>query len=715
MSSRLSHPKIRPEHLDRDALTYVPRHPKIRPEHLDRDALTYVRQSSPIQVRDHTASAARQYDLVRAAAQFGWPKERIRVIDQDQGHSGASAIGRDGFQYLMAEVCLGHVGAVLSLEASRLARSNSDWCRLIEFCSLTDTLVIDEDGVYDPTQYNDRLLLGIKGTMSEAELHWLRSRLLGGKQEKARTGQLRFRPPTGLVHDPAGQIILDPDEQVQHALRLVFDTFARLGAALGVVQYFAENQLRIPTRHYGRARHGQLTWRPLDHGRVLAILHNPAYAGAYIYGRTKTRIVVLPGEEPRLKGRTRRIAPEDWPHVLHDHHPAYITWDQFQKNQQQLIDNCTLQHQDHRGAIREGAALLQGLALCGRCGRRMTIRYMDDGKIPLYECNQLHKNLGEKTCQSLRGDGIDAAVATVFLEAMQPAELEVSMAAIDQIAEQARRVDRQWEMIVERARYEAELARRRFLAVDPENRLVGRTLERDWEARLAEVERLERESATRPDRSIRLVDPAERARILALAQDLPTLWNAATTTNVDRKQLLGYLIKDVCLNRGETMIEVSIRWQTEACTVLSIPRPPRSCDKRRTDPAVLVRLRELAADTTDGRIAEILDHEGFRSGTGHRFTTNIVKQLRYSYSILSGCPDGPVASAQGYRADGRCSAKVAAGLLNVNVSTIAAWCQSGILDGIQSGPHGPWWIRLTPETIARLRKPTRRSWSRRSV
>jgi len=715
MSSRLSHPKIRPEHLDRDALTYVPRHPKIRPEHLDRDALTYVRQSSPIQVRDHTASAARQYDLVRAAAQFGWPKERIRVIDQDQGHSGASAIGRDGFQYLMAEVCLGHVGAVLSLEASRLARSNSDWCRLIEFCSLTDTLVIDEDGVYDPTQYNDRLLLGIKGTMSEAELHWLRSRLLGGKQEKARTGQLRFRPPTGLVHDPAGQIILDPDEQVQHALRLVFDTFARLGAALGVVQYFAENQLRIPTRHYGRARHGQLTWRPLDHGRVLAILHNPAYAGAYIYGRTKTRTVVLPGEEPRLKGRTRRIAPEDWPHVLHDHHPAYITWDQFQKNQQQLIDNCTLQHQDHRGAIREGAALLQGLTLCGRCGRRMTIRYMDDGKISLYECNQLHKNLGEKTCQSLRGDGIDAAVATVFLEAMQPAELEVSMAAIDQIAEQARRVDRQWEMIVERARYEAELARRRFLAVDPENRLVGRTLERDWEARLAEVERLERESATRPDRSIRLVDPAERARILALAQDLPTLWNAATTTNVDRKQLLGYLIKDVCLNRGETMIEVSIRWQTEACTVLSIPRPPRSCDKRRTDPAVLVRLRELAADTTDGRIAEILDHEGFRSGTGHRFTTNIVKQLRYSYSILSGCPDGPVASAQGYRADGRCSAKVAAGLLNVNVSTIAAWCQSGILDGIQSGPHGPWWIRLTPETIARLRKPTRRSWSRRSV
>ncbi len=254
-------------------------HPKIRPEHLDLRALIYVRQSTPMQVRDNIASTARQYDLVRCADRFGWPEGHIQVIDQDQGHSGASAIGRDGFQYLMAEVCLGHVGAVLSLEASRLARSYSDWCRLIEICGLTDTLVIDEDGVYDPTQYNDRLLLGIKGTMSEAELHWLRSRLLGGKLEKARAGQLRFRLPTGLVYDPAGQIVLDPDEQVQHAIRLVFDSFERVRAALGVVQYFAENHLSIPTRHHGGTRGGQLTWRPLDHGRVLAILHNPDVRG----------------------------------------------------------------------------------------------------------------------------------------------------------------------------------------------------------------------------------------------------------------------------------------------------------------------------------------------------------------------------------------------------------------------------------------------------
>jgi hypothetical protein len=444
-------------------------------------------------------------------------------------------------------------------------------------------------------------------------------------------------------------------------------------------------------------------------------LHNPSYAGTYVYGRTKTRSVLLPHEQPLVKGRTRRIAVEDWPFVLHDHHPAYITWEQFQRNQLRLIENCTSQHQEHRGAIREGAALLQGLVLCGRCGRRMTVHYMDDGKIPLYECNQLHKSLGEKTCQSLRGDGIDAAVARALLEAMRPAQLEISMAAIDQMAQQARRVDHQREMIVERARYEAELARRRFLAIDPENRLVGRTLERDWETKLAELERLERESAGRPSASIRLVDPMERARMLALTRDLPAMWQADTTTNVDKKQLLAFLIKDVCLTRAETTIEVSIRWQTEACTVLSVPRPRRSCDVRRTDPVVLTRLRALATDTPDRRIAEILDQEGLRSGTGRPFTTNIVKQLRYSYSIVSGCPDGPTTCVAGSRADGRYSAKVAAESLNVNVSTIAAWCQSGILDGIQSGPHGPWWIRLTPEIITRLRKPTRRSWSRRSI
>lgn len=353
--------------------------PKIRPEHLDRQALIYIRQSTLVQVREHTGSTARQYDLVQRALDLGWPREHIIVIDQDQGLSGASAAGRDGFQLVVAEVGLGHAGAVLSLEASRLARSCSDWYRLIEICALADTLVIDEEGVYDPGQYNDRLLLGFKGTMSEAELHWLRNRLLGGKLEKAQKGRLRFRLPTGLVYDATGQVTLDPDEQVQQAVQLVFDLFDELGSALAVVQHFATHQLLFPTRHWGGARDGELVWDPLAHGRVLAILHNPAYANAYVYGRTQTRTQMPPGEAPRIKGRTRQTKRDDWPIVLHNAHPGYITWDQFLHNQQRLDDNRTFRPEDRRGAVREGAALLQGIVLCGRCGRRMTIRYLDDG------------------------------------------------------------------------------------------------------------------------------------------------------------------------------------------------------------------------------------------------------------------------------------------------------------------------------------------------
>jgi DNA invertase Pin-like site-specific DNA recombinase len=688
--------------------------PKIRPDHLDRRAMIYVRQSTPLQVRENTASAARQYDLAGRARDLGWPKERVEVIDQDQGRSGSTAAGRDGFQHLVAQVGLGRAGAVLSLEASRLARSCSDWYRLIEICALTDTLVIDEDGVYDPTQYSDRLLLGFLGTMSEAELHWLRSRLLGGKLEKAREGRLRFRPPTGLVHDPEGRIVFDPDEQVRHAIRLVFDLFEQSGSALAVVGHFADHQLRCPTRLWGGARHGQLVWAPPSHARVLAILHNPGYAGAYVYGRTKTRSLSLPGEDPRVKGRTRRVRPEDWPFLIPGHHPGFITWEQFQRNQRQLDENRTGRDEDRRGALREGVALLQGIVRCGRCGRRMSVRYLKDGTIPSYECNLIHSHYAGATCQSMRGDEIDEAVARVFLEAMRPAQLEVSMAALDRIAAQARQLDHQWQLTLERARYEAELARRRFLAVDPENRLVGRTLEREWNEGLAEVERLERDAALRPPLSARLVRPEERRRILALARDLPAIWHAPTTRQTDRKQLLGYLIKDVTICRGDTTIQVAVRWQTEACTTLEVPRPKRSYEVRRTDPAVVERVRALAPGHTDRQIAVLLDQEGLRSGTRCPFTADKVQWIRYIHAIPSGCPEGPAACPDGYRGDGRCTAQVAAERLNVNVSTIAAWCRSGRLDGLQAVPHGPRWIRLTPEIIAELRQPVRRCWSRRS-
>ena len=349
-------------------MTIPPLVPKIRPDHLDRLAQVYVRQSTPIQVRENTASAARQYDLAGRACDLGWPQERIEVIDQDQGHSGASLAGRDGFQRLVAQVGLGRTGAVLSLEASRLARSCSDWYRLIEICALTNTLVIDESGVYDPTQYADRLVLGFLGTMSEAELHLLRSRLLGGKLKKASQGQLRSRPPTGLVYDPEGRIVFDPDEQVQQAIRLIFESFEQSASALAVVQHFADHHLQCPTRSWGGARHGQLIWRPLSHSRVLEILHNPEYAGAYVYGRTKTRLLCLPGEEPRVKGRTRRVRPEDWPFLIPGHHPGYISWDQFQRNQRRLDENRTSPDEDHRGAPRKDSPCSRGSSVVDDAG-----------------------------------------------------------------------------------------------------------------------------------------------------------------------------------------------------------------------------------------------------------------------------------------------------------------------------------------------------------
>jgi DNA invertase Pin-like site-specific DNA recombinase len=678
-------------------------HPKIRPDQFHRPALIYVRQSTLAQVRNNRGSTARQYDLVQRALDLGWPREQIQVIDQDQGHSGAAAAGRDGFQFLVAEVGLGRAGAVLCLEASRLARSCSDWYRLLELCALTQTVVIDQDGVYDPSQYNDRLLLGFKGTMSEAELHWLRQRLLGGKQEKARQGQLRFRLPVGLVYDPAGQVVRDPDQQVQAAIQLLLDRFEQCGSAMAVVQHFTTHQLLFPTRAWGGAHDGELSWGPLRLGRVLALLHNPAYAGVYVYGRTQTRTATLPGEAPRIKGRTRRVRPEEWPILRPEAHPGYLSWEQFQRNQERLDDNRTFRAEERRGAVREGAALLQGIVLCGHCGRRMTVRYLEDGRTPSYECHQLHTQLAAKTCQSLRGDGVDAAVARVFLEALQPAQLEISLATLDQLEAEARQVDRQWQLRLERAQYEADLARRRFFAVEPENRLVARTLEQDWNEKLAQLAHREREAAARPSLAARLASPEERQRLLALAQDLPAVWQATTTTQAERKQLLRFLINDVTLTRGETTVQVAIRWQTGALTVLEIPRPKRVWEARRTDPAVVARLRELAPGHSDRQIAVQLNQEGRTTGAGGAFSPGKVGWLRCRYAIPTGCPETTAADAP--RGDGRYSARAVAALLNVNVSTIAAWCQSGQLDGLQAAPHGPWWIRLTPEIIAAKGKP----------
>jgi DNA invertase Pin-like site-specific DNA recombinase len=670
-----------------------------------------------MQVRTNTASTARQYDLVQRALDLGWMRENIIVIDQDQGCSGASAVGRDGFQALVAEVGLGHAGAVLSLEASRLARANSDWYRLLEICALADTLVIDEEGIYDPSQYNDRLLLGFKGTMSEAELHWLRQRLLGGKLEKAGQGKLRFRLPAGYVYAETGEVVFDPDEQVQEAVHLVFALFEELSTAFAVVKHFRTHKLLFPQRFWGGDQDGELVWAPLRHSRVMGILHNPTYAGAYVYGRTKTRTKLLPGETPRIKGRTRRLNPEDWPVIIHDALPAYITWEQFLRHQHQLDDNRTFRAEDRRGAVRDGSALLQGIVLCGKCGRRMTIRYLalKECTAPSYECVHERKQYSGRSCQAIRGDGIDAAVVQALLDAMQPAQLEVSLATLEQLEVRARQIDQQWQLRLERAQYQADLARRRFMAVDPDNRLVARSLEREWNDKLLDIQQLEREYAALPKPAAQLASSAERQRILSLAQDFPLLWQAETTSQTERKQLLRFLVKDVTLTRQTTTIHIGIRWQTEALTELEIPRLQKRADAVRTNPAVVDRIRTLAPTHTDQQIAEMLNQEGFSLGTGGLFTASKINWIRYANQIPTACPEAPGACPSGQRGDGRYSTKAVAELLNVDVSTVSTWCDQGRLDCIRAKPRGPRWIKLTPEIIQQLRKPIRQRWSQRSI
>src|SRR6266436_1282953 len=691
------------------------RHPatKIRPDHLDRLAVIYVRQSTLFQVREHTGSTLRQYDLVKRAEALGWTTPSIQVVDQDQGRSGSSAVGRDGFQWLVAEVGLGHVGAVLSLEVSRLARSCSDWYRLLEICALTDTLVIDDEGVYDPGAHNDRLLLGFKGSMSEAELHWLRQRLQGGKLSKAEQGSLRFRLPIGLIYDPVGRIVLDPDEAVQEAVRLVFSLFEQSSSALAVVSAFAKPHLCFPTRWWGGKRADELIWSRLTHERVLNILHSPLYAGAYVYGRTKSRRHVLAGEEPRIKGRTRRVKQEDWPIVLLDAHPSYITWEHFLRNQRQLDDNRTWRAEEHRGAVREGPSLLQGIVLCGSCGRRMGIRYQRNGSLLMYECHQLHSHLAARTCQTMRGDRIDQAVVACFLEAIEPAHLEVALSALDQVEARARQVEHQWQRQIERAQDEADLARRRYKAVDPDNRLVARSLEREWNEKLAEVEKLEREHALLPKPAALLLSAAQREQIRQLAHDLPALWHAPTTTFVQRKQLLRWLIKDVTLSKRGNVIDVAIRWQTEALTNLAIPRYKMSWEERQTSSQVVERVREWSPTHTNAQIAALLNEEGERAGMGGSFTVSKIEWIRYAYHIPAGCPERPKAAPTGQRGDGRYSAKATAERLNVDVSTIADWCKTGFLESVRSTPLGPRWITLTPEIIEALRKPVKRQWKHR--
>ena len=658
---------------------------KVTTDHLRRAAYLYVRQSSLQQVRDHRESTARQYDLQRRAQALGWPSERIVVIDEDLGVSGAAAVERGGFQRLVAEVGLGRVGLVMGLEVSRLARNSADWHRLLEICALAETLILDEDGLYDPSHFNDRLLLGLKGTMSEAELHVLRARLIGGQLNKARRGELWIRPPIGFVYDARQRLVLDPDEQIQGSVRLLFDTFRRTGSACQTVRHFAHEGLRFPRRLATGGRAGEVIFVPLAHHRILHLLHNPRYAGAFVFGRTRQRKIVVGGQH-----RYRRLPREEWKVFLPNVHPGYITWEEFETNQATLQTNAAGYGYDRRRSPpREGTALLQGLALCGRCGQRMTVRYAvrKGHPVPDYVCQRRGIEFAEPSCQSVPGTGLDDAISAVVLDAVSPASIEVALEVFAELRTRTAEVDRLRHARIERAREEAELAQRQFLLVRPEHRLVADQLEQQWNETLAQLAAAQEEyrRATEQDRPA-LSDDA-KAHIQALAADLPRVWKDPRTPARERKRMLRLLIEDVTLTRAET-IGIQIRWKGGATTALERPLPLGAPDLRRTPPAIVEQIRTLATEKTDGQIAQVLNARWLRSSTGQSFTRPLVRQLREAYAI-----DGWY---ERLRRDGWRTLGEAASELGLSRCTAQRFALEGVLRAVRANDKGE--ILVAPPT-----------------
>ena len=590
---------------------------KIRAEHRDRAAVVYVRQSSRQQVLEHSESTRLQYALVERAAALGWAQSRVVVIDDDLGVSAATADARAGFARLVTEVTMGRVGIVLGIEMSRLARTGRDWHQLLELCSLSGVLLADPDGVYDPGVYNDRLLLGLKGTMSEAELYLIRQRMLSGRLAKAERGELAVPLPIGYVRRPSGEAVLDPDEQAQHVVRLVFETFARLGTLNAVLRYLVEHQVQLPVRAHSGPAKGEIEWRRPTRETLQIMLHNPVYAGYYAYGRRQV--------EPRKKlpGRpsTGRVVRDsgEWLVLLPDRLPAYITAEQYEANIARMAANR--QTASTPGAPRDGSALLSGLLRCGRCGgHRMTVRYHDGSHAGHaahgYVCAFYQVNYGTGgPCQHIAGPALDACVTGQVLAAVAPAALEVSLAAAAQAEAERAMLDKLWRQRLERARYAADRARRQYQLAEPENRLVVRQLETEWEAALAEADRLQADYQRFTEELPKTLTAAERAAIQALASDLPQVWDAPSTTQADRKELLRILIEKITVTVAGTseLVDVTITWAGGHQTTGQAVRPVARLDQLSYYPALLARAAELAkAGSTTRQIAEALNAEGFR-------------------------------------------------------------------------------------------------------
>jgi DNA invertase Pin-like site-specific DNA recombinase len=676
--------------------------PKIAEHHPSRSAYVYLRQSTPGQVLHHQESTERQYALREKAQELGWSEASIRTLDGDLGKSGTQTAGREDFKTLVADVSMGQVGAVFALEASRLSRSDLDWHRLLELCALTQTLVIDEDGCYDPADFNDGLLLGLKGTMAQAELHFLRTRLQGGKLNKAKKGELRFPLPVGFRYDEQGRIVLDPDEEVRGAVAFVFRLFRETGSAFAVVQRFAKRGLRFPKRAYGGAWDGQLIWGRLTHSRVLGILKNPSYAGMYVFGRYQYRVQI--NAQGEVRKRMQAVAMPDWRVRLPEHHEGYIRTEEFWQNLEHLQKNRTNGEETVlSGPAREGLALLPGLLLCGHCGRALTVRYTGHGGIyPAYLCNWLHREaLATKNCMSFRCDVLDCVIVEEVLNALQPAELELALAALQELETRDQAIMRQWQMRLERAEYETALAERRYQEVDPSNRLVASTLERRWNDALIQLQDLKKQSGEFQLQEARVATPEQKEKVLALARDLPRLWHAPTTLAKDRKRMLRLLIKDITVEKPAEpkQLLIHIRWQGGASTDRCVPLPRNIADRQRYPAVVVERVRELAQALLDVQIVEQLNREGHSSAKGKPYTTKIVQWIRWRYQIPPAILKKPE----------ELTVQQVARQFGVSAGVVYYWIEHRVLAARRLNEGMPYWI-----TLNAAGEQTLRDWVRNS-
>jgi len=641
---------------------------KVTAVHLSRPALLYIRQSTLKQVVHNTESAVRQYDLRGKAIALGWTADQVTVIDIDQGHSGASAADREGFQHLVAEVSLGRAGIVLGLECSRLARNSADWHQLLELCGMTGTLICDEDGLYDPRDFNDRLVLGMKGQISEAELHFIRARLRGGVLSKARRGELILPLPVGLAYDGAGHVILEPDTAIRGAVAHLFTLFEQTGSATAVVKAFRAEGLSFPSRHQTGPHKGELDWQPLAHHMVLRVLHNPRYAGAFTYGRHRDQR--LPGGKHRVVTLPR----EEWISFIPGAHPGYITLEQYEANLARLTGNAAAHGRDRTaGPPREGAALLQGAIICGRCGTRMTVRYHHRrGRAwPTYLCQRDGIENGHPICTVVPGAGLDEAVGNLLLDTLTPLAVEAALAVSAELTQRAADADTLRAAHVERARYHADQARRRYLAVDPANRLVADALEADWNTALRARNDAQAAYDKARDQHAGTLTPADQEKIARLVTDLPAIWNDPATPTRERKRIVRLLLSDTTVTRTSDTITAHVRLQGGPTRTLTLPMPKTGPEARKTPPPVLAAINELLNAHTASQVADILNERGLRSGTGEPFTQPIVDHIIRGHRIPT--------RRQRLRDQGMLTLAETAAAHGVQPHTIKAWRRAGIV------------------------------------